>query len=107
LLAALDELNAMFGDPRRIKPNRSHRESLGHKLLETDHGVLDVLATIETNTTYGDLVKDCEWFEVAGVRVRVLSLERLIRVKEQLDRPKDRAMLDVLRATFEETKKSS
>jgi len=35
----------------------------------------------------------------------VLSLTRLIVVKEQLNRPKDRAMLVLLRATLEELQK--
>jgi hypothetical protein len=48
LLAALSELDAVFrGDPRRIRPNRSHLESAGHKLLATRHGDLDCLGSIE------------------------------------------------------------
>jgi hypothetical protein len=33
---------------------------------------------------------------------RVLSLERLISVKEKLARPKDRLMLTILKATLDE-----
>jgi hypothetical protein len=36
------------------------------------------------------------------MQVRVLSLSRLIRVKESLARPKDQSMLVVLRATLDE-----
>jgi hypothetical protein len=55
---ALTELGAVFrDDPRRIVPNRSHLQSRGHKLLQTSAGPLDVLATIETSTTFEDLLE--------------------------------------------------
>jgi predicted nucleotidyltransferase len=90
------------GDPRRLRPSRSHLESPGHKLLETHHGPLDLLGTIEDDTTFEDLLADAEWLDLGGVRVRVLSLPRLIRVKERLTRPKDQNMLVLLRATLDE-----
>lgn len=103
---ALTELGAVFrDDPRRIVPTRSHLQSRGHKLLQTMAGPLDALATIETNTTFEDLVPDTNWLEVEGARFRVLSLARLIVVKEQLNRPKDQAMLVLLRATLDELEK--
>ncbi|HTA90173.1 MAG TPA: hypothetical protein VK745_11370 [Polyangiaceae bacterium] len=103
---ALTELGAIFRDDlRRIAPNRSHLQSRGHKLLQTTGGPLDVLATIETNTTFEDLLPDSDWLEVDGARFRVLSLARLIVVKEQLNRTKDQAMLVLLRATLEELQK--
>ena len=103
---ALTELGPVFrDDPRKIAPNRSHLQSRGHKLLQTTAGPLDVLATIETNTTFEDLLPDCDWLEVDGSRFRVLSLARLIVVKEQLSRAKDQAMLVLLRATLDELQK--
>jgi hypothetical protein len=63
---------------------------------------LDLLGTIEENTGFDELVADSEWLEIGDLRVRVLSLVRLIRVKEQLGRPKDKAMLLILRATLDE-----
>ena len=106
LLAALAELEAVFRtDARRLVPNESHLRSPGHKLLQTREGVLDVLGTIEDSTSYEDLVPDSTWLEVAGNPVRVLGLERLIAVKEKRGRPKDQAMLVVLRATLEEKRR--
>jgi predicted nucleotidyltransferase len=75
---------------------------MGHKLLQTKFGVLDVLATVEESTTYEDLLPDITVLEVGGVPVKVLSLERLIAIKEKLSRPKDKAMLLVLKATLDE-----
>ena len=74
-------------------------------MLQTTAGPLDVLATIETNTTFEDLLPDSDWLEVDGSRFRVLSLSRLIVVKEQLSRAKDQAMLVLLRATLDELQK--
>ncbi|WP_437629806.1 nucleotidyltransferase domain-containing protein [Sorangium sp. So ce854] len=107
LMTALADLEAVFRtDPRRIVPNESHLRSTGHKLLQTKHGALDVLATIEESTSYDELLPDTTVLEVAGVRVRVLSLERLIEVKAKLTRPKDRAMLLLLQATLDEKRRT-
>jgi hypothetical protein len=108
LLAALDELDALFrGDPRRITPDRSHLRTAGHKLLETKYGPLDLLGTVEENTSYEDLLPDVIWFEIAGLPVRVVSLERLIAIKEKLTRDKDRAVMPVLRATLDEQRRAA
>ena len=108
LLAALAELDAVYRtDPsRRSSPKASHLEGPGHQLLQTKFGVLDVIGTIEEDAAYDDLLPDTVLAEVAGVEARILTLERLIRIKEKLDRPKDKAMLLVLRATLEERNRS-
>jgi predicted nucleotidyltransferase len=106
LLVVLKELDARFRtDPRELCPDASHLRSTGHKLLKTKLGVLDLLGTIEEATGYDDLLGDTEIVHIGAVPVRVLTLERLIRVKETLSRPKDRLMLTILRATLEERQK--
>ena len=103
---ALTELGAVFrDDPRAIAPNRSHLQSRGHKLLQTTAGPLDASATSEVNTAFEDLLPDSDWLEIEGARFKVLSLARLIVVKERLNRTKDQAMLALLRATLEESQK--
>jgi len=102
IVYALSESN---DDPRRIVPNRTHLQSRAHKLLQTTAGPLDALATIEANTTFEDLLPDSDWLEIEGARFKVLSLARLIVAKEQLNRPKDQAMLVLLRATLDELQK--
>jgi hypothetical protein len=108
LLAALDELAAEFRADitgRHLKPNASHLMSTGHKLLTTRFGLLDVLATIEEDTRYEDLLGDAVNMDVDGAMIQVLGLERLIRAKEKAGRPKDHAALPVLRATLDMTRK--
>lgn len=104
---ALDELDAEFrDDPRRLRPNLSHLESTGHKLLKTRFGSLDVLGTIEESTSYEDLVPSADELVIADLTVHVLSLERLIEVKRTLTRLKDRMMLEMLEATLDERRKA-
>ena len=101
--AALRELGAIFrGDSRKLAPDPSHLRSRGHKLLVTREGALDVLGAIEVDAGYEQLLPDADVLDIGGIDVQVLSLERLIAVKEKLDRPKDRVMLEILRATLAE-----
>jgi hypothetical protein len=103
LLAALEQLEASFrGDERRIRPSASHLASRGHKLLTTRFGDLDCLATIEENTSYDDIVSATVRMTIGSADVAVLSLPRLIEVKEKLSRPKDQLALLHLRATLDE-----
>ena len=81
LVAAVTEIDATFRtDSRKIRPNESHLLGPGHALLQTTLGVLDSLGTIETNTTYEDVLVDTFVTEVAGLSIRALTLERLIKV---------------------------
>lgn len=94
LLGALQALDAVFrGDPRQLRPGLSHLASRGHKLLSTRLGDCDCLATIEEDSTYEDLLPHAELMRLGDLQVRVLSLRRLIEVKEKLARPKDRLAL--------------
>lgn len=103
LLSVLSELDATFwGDARNPRPELSHLESRGHKLMATKHGRIDCLATIEEDTTYADLEEHFDWMELDGTPVRVLSLPRLIEVKKKLARPKDQLAVLQLLATLEE-----
>lgn len=108
LADALVDLRAVFRtDPaRKLVPDLSHLRSTGHKLLVTRLGPLDALGSLDEATRYEDLAPDAVVLDVGGVRVQVLGLERLIQVKEALGRPKDVAVLAVLRATLEERRRT-
>ncbi len=107
LLAALDELQAVVrDDPSRLRLSKSHLESPGHKLMETNQGPLDLLGTIEETTGFPEPLPDSDWVDLGVIRARVLTLERLIQIKQRLGRPKDQAMLPLLLATLDETNRS-
>jgi predicted nucleotidyltransferase len=74
--------------------------------LLTRYGPVDLLATIGQNLGYSDLLPHSTEMVVGeGLYVRVLDLETLISIKEQLATEKDVAVLPILRQTLRETKK--
>ena len=99
LLLALRELDAYYRGQgtRRLTPDRSHLEAPGHQLLMTNHGPLDLLGTIGTNRSFEELVGSSSELQVGELRIRILDLDTLIEVKEELGQAKDKAILEVLR----------
>jgi hypothetical protein len=105
LLSALGELDGIYrAQPQRqLRPSESHLASPGHQLLLTKFGPLDVLGIIGKSRTWEDLDGHTRTLEVEpGVAIRVLDLETLIAVKEELGFPKDTAVLPVLRQALRE-----
>lgn len=105
LLPVLEALDAVFRmqPERRLRPNESHLASAGHLNLITRYGPLDLLGTIGRDLGYQELLPHSVDLSIAeGLRIRVLDLETLIALKEELGGEKDRAMLPVLRRTLEE-----
>lgn len=69
----------------------------------TDAGDVDVLGTPLGTRGYDDLVQGAEEFDLGeGLRVKVVSIDDLIRMKEHAGRGKDRVHLEVLAALQEE-----
>jgi predicted nucleotidyltransferase len=107
ILPVLEALDAVYRiqPERRLRPVRSALLSTGHQNLLTKHGPLDLLGEIGNGLGYEELVPRSKEILIAeGLRVRILNLETLIEVKEQLNGEKDRAMLLILRRTLEEKK---
>jgi len=89
-----------------LKPNASHLASSGHQLLMTRFGPLDILGTIGRSRSYDDLLPYAHELEVGeGLRVRVLNLETLIAVKEEVGGERDLAVLPLMRRTLEEKRR--
>jgi len=109
LLAVLGELDATYRhDPRGLRPGEPHLAGPGHQLLATSLGDLDCLGTIGDGQAYEDLLAQAPELELRpGLVLRVIDLPTLIDLKERAARPKDLAVLPVLRATLAETLKRS
>lgn len=108
LLHELESLEAIFRiqPDRRLKPNESHLAGSGHLNLITRYGPLDVFGSIGHDLQYEDLLPHSTEMDLGeGVRIRVLNLEKLIAIKEELGGEKDRAQLPILRRTLEEKRK--
>ena len=109
LLRVLAELDATYRHgPRHLRPHESHLVGPGHQLLSTAYGDLDCLGTIDQDRGYEELLGQTVEMKLTGGRtVRVLSLPALIEAKERSGRPKDLAVLPVLRATLGEVTRRS
>jgi hypothetical protein len=101
-LVALDAYDREHAD-RRLRPSTQPLAGPGHHLLMTRAGPLDLLGAVTPGWTYEDLVGHTIQIEIApGLTVMVLDLRMLVRLKEELGREKDLAVLPVLRRTLEE-----
>jgi hypothetical protein len=109
LLAVLHDLDAVYRhDPRNLHPQESHLLGPGHQLLTTIHGDLDCLGTIDDGKEYADLLQTTAKLRLGdGAAVNVLDLQTLIEVKERCGRPKDLAVIPLLRATLDEINRRS
>ncbi len=103
LRAVLEELDARYRDPagREIRPTLDRLQTLRVHLLLTELGPLDLLFEIGSGWTHDDLLPATTLRTVGKLEVRVLTLRKLIEVKELTDRDKDRAMLPLLRRALE------
>lgn len=105
LHAALEELDAWFRThpQTKLRPLRSDLVRRGHALPQTRFGALDVLGSVVGDRDYEALIDDASEMDLGlGRPVRVLSLQRLVRLKAELGREKDRAVLGLLRAAIAE-----
>jgi hypothetical protein len=109
LLGALGKLEASFRiqPERRMRPEESHLAGSGHLNLNTRHGPLDLLGTIGRGRGYEALVPHSAEMDLGDdVRIRVLDLETVIAVKEEVGGEKDLATLAVLKRTLREKQNS-
>ncbi len=109
-LAVLESLDAIFRiqPERRLKAKASHLLGPGHLNLLTSLGPLDLLGEIGTNRlSYETLLPHSNSLKIdAETQVRVLNLETLIALKEELAGAKDIVMLGILKQTLNELRKT-
>ena len=105
LLEALKELRATSRSHpgRKGVPGRSHLASGGHQLLHTRHGPLDLLGSVGSGRGFEELKPCSTELELApDLTIRLLSLETLIELKEEVAHEKDLAVLPLLRRILQE-----
>jgi len=106
LLRALRALHARRHDGERLLDAEVSARSLEFGdvfAFETDAGPLDCVARPRGTDGFEDLVRTADAVEFAGVRLRVASLDDLVRMKRAVGRPSDLAEIEVLGALREET----
>lgn len=87
-------------DNKIIEPKKDDFFRMGHVLLATRLGPLDVLAFVEGGKTYGDLFQHSIEIEFRGHTIRVLDIEILTELKRTSKSPEDRQRLAVLEETL-------
>jgi len=105
LLTLLTDLDAQLRYDlanRKLRPGRAHLSGSGHVNLMTSLGPLDLLCEVGDGLAYEDLLVDSEWMGDDDMRIRVVSLARLIELKTAAGRAKDRFVLPMLIAAAEE-----
>lgn len=105
LLKALEALDAFYRTHpgKKLRPQPSHLTAPGHQLLMTRVGPLDVLGSVAGGRTYETLLPHTTEMPLGkGLNVRVLNLDTLIEIKEELGGEKDKAVLPILRRTLKE-----
>ena len=104
LAAALGELHVWLRNAPPDVPFIADARSLElgtHFAFESKAGPLDLLVHVEPLGGYEDLLANVETHEMSGREVKVIGLDDLIRVKEHIQRPRDRDSLYQLRAIKE------
>lgn len=107
LLKWLVDADAIFRiqPERRLRPNESHLAAGRHMNLITRYGWVDLLGTIGDGLGFEQLLPLSTEMEIGdGIRIRVLNLETIIAIKEQLASEKDLSALPTLRRTLRELK---
>jgi hypothetical protein len=102
LLRVLSDVNAVYrGRPGApLAPARANLAGLGHHLLRTDLGPLDVLGAIEAGRDFDALQPESLTLPFGSHELRVLSLESIVRFKRQSKHEKDKLMLPALEAAL-------
>ncbi len=95
-------LAARHREKPSVLPDASRLDTPGHPLLMTKAGPLDLSGSTFGGEGYSELLDHTQQVEIGGgTRVRVLDLPTLIRMKDVLDRERDRAVLPILRRTLQ------
>lgn len=101
LQSALAVLRAHYRGHPDIEPTTADLQRPGHHLLLTSAGPLDVLGVAVGERDFERLRPCSDLLPLGdGLEARVLRLDEIIAMKEQLGRDKDLAALPMLRAAL-------
>jgi len=87
-------------DDKIIEPAEEDLKGKGHLLLNTRFGPLDVLAFIEKGLGFDELIDNTVEIEFDGHKVYVLSLETIVKLKQDSNDPKNNYRMPILEETL-------
>ncbi len=94
-------------DDKTIEPKEREISGKGHVLLTTRLGPLDILAVIEGERNYQELLYDTVEIEFRGHIIRVLNLKKIVEIKKSSYNIKDKLRLPILEETLRQIEKES
>ena len=101
LVSAFAELGAVaYGDPRNLPFSFAHLNNTGHHLADTKAGRIDALGSIglRGEVRYETVAVDAVEMSAFGVTFACIAIDRLIAIKTELGRPRDRLAVMELEA---------
>lgn len=107
LFQFLKSIDAIYRRPddKIIVPEEE--DFLGHALFSTRLGPLDILAFIEGEKNYEDLLQYTVEIDFRGHMIRVLDIRTIIDLKKASNDPKDKQRLPVLEETLRQLDENS
>ena len=77
-----------------------------YRVVNDDTGLqIDFMSVLHGIKSFENLRSDTVEVEFEGYKIKVASLEKIIRSKKALVRPRDKAVIDILENTLDEKKK--
>jgi hypothetical protein len=107
LVSFLENAEAMYRRPddKVIKPVMADLSGMGHMLLTTRMGPLDVLSFIEGRKTYEELIDHTVKIPFRGYILRVLDLTTMLELKRSTSNPKEQQRIAILEETIRQVEK--
>lgn len=97
-ISDLEPVHRMTPGRKRLALTEEVCKQLKNLYLDTTMGQLDCLSVISGLGDFDQVRQSSELLDVGGVRMRVLSLNALIKAKKAMNRPRDREALLQLKA---------
>ncbi len=93
-LHAVHRMNPNFRPPFNDEPK--DLEGIKNIYLKTDLGFLDIMSEVPPAGGFEDIKKNAVSISLYGHTCKVISLDDLIKIKESMNRPKDKEALSYL-----------
>ena len=97
-LSDLEPVHRMTPGRKKLALTEQQCSQLRNLYLDTAMGQLNCLSFIDGLGDFEQVKQASEVLEVEGMKVRVLSLDALIKAKKSMNRPRDRQIISQLEA---------
>ena len=97
----LEPVHRMTPQRKKLELTEETCAQFKNLYLDTKEGQLDCLSFIDGLGDFSQAKQESELIEVEGAKMRVLSLDALVRTKRAMNRPRDREAISQLEAIRE------